>query len=154
MPAFAQQQVNYAIHANIIYRFTKYIQWPQNNSNDFVIGVVGETPLYDELKSFVNTKKVGDQRIVIKKYSSRSANFDSQILYISNSESMAIKKIAAKTGNAPVLIVSESSVGSRYSGINFLLSDQHLSLEISKSNIEKRNMQIAAELLQLGTIIN
>ena len=38
----------YAVHANIIYRFTKYINWPDDRkTGDFVIGVVGDTPLYD-----------------------------------------------------------------------------------------------------------
>ena len=44
----AQQATDYAIHANIIYRFTKYIDWPDSKkSGDFIIGIIGESPLYD-----------------------------------------------------------------------------------------------------------
>src|SRR4051812_29283167 len=66
----ALAQNTYAIHANIIYRFTKYINWPDDKkSGDFIIGVVGETPLYEELKNFTSNKSVAGQPIVVKKFS-------------------------------------------------------------------------------------
>ena len=54
----AQQEKNYAVYANIIYRFTKYIDWPaEKKSGDFIIGVVGDTPLMEELKKVLLIKK-------------------------------------------------------------------------------------------------
>ena len=39
---YAQQASDYTIQANIIYRFTKYIDWPKaSRVGDFTIGVVG-----------------------------------------------------------------------------------------------------------------
>src|SRR5665647_286837 len=73
----AQQDLSYAVHANIIYRFTKYIDWPNyNNSGDFVIGIVGDTPLYNELKGFIANKTVGTRKIVIKKMSSSADSYN------------------------------------------------------------------------------
>jgi len=44
----AQPAMNYAVYANIIYRFTKYVEWPAKvHSPDFVIGVVGDSHYYD-----------------------------------------------------------------------------------------------------------
>src|SRR5436305_1196416 len=69
--AKAQDEINYAVYANIIYRFTKYIDWPDDKkSGDFVIGIVGKSPVYNELISFTANKMVGNQKIVIKKMSS------------------------------------------------------------------------------------
>jgi hypothetical protein len=64
----AQHETDYTIQATIIYRFTKYIDWPANKkSGDFIIGIVGDSPLYDDLKSFIGNKTVGSQKIVVTK---------------------------------------------------------------------------------------
>jgi hypothetical protein len=61
----AWAQNAYAVHANIIYRFTKYINWPDDKkAGDFVIGVIGDTPLYDELKIFISNKTASGQPFV------------------------------------------------------------------------------------------
>ncbi len=53
----ARAQNAYAVHANIIYRFTNYINWPDDKkTGEFIIGVVGETPLFDELQNFTSKK--------------------------------------------------------------------------------------------------
>ncbi|HZG00846.1 MAG TPA: YfiR family protein, partial [Chitinophagales bacterium] len=67
LPAKAQGPTDYSVHANIVYRFTKYIDWtPAKKTGDFVIGVVGESPLIDKLKQITSNKKVGEQKIVVK----------------------------------------------------------------------------------------
>jgi len=151
----AQQDVSYAVHANIIYRFTKYISWPvYGPSADFIIGIVGATPLYEELESFIANKTVGNRKIIIKKMSSSADEFACQILFISEDQSGSLKKIAEITKGSSILIVSESSGQStKGSCINFVIINDHLKLEINKSNIEGRNLSIATELLSLGRIV-
>jgi hypothetical protein len=151
----AQQETNYAVHANIIYHFTKYIDWPADKKNgDFIIGVTGDTPLYDELKKNIKGKMSGNQRIIIRKFSSSGSSFDCHILFISEEESGNIKKIVARTTGSSTLIVSESEgLAQRGACINFVIVSDHLKLEINKKNIEERNLRIASELLQLGKLV-
>lgn len=150
------QETNYAVHANIIYHFTKYIDWPSYKKNgDFVIGIVGDSPLYDELKSSTEGKTVSGRRIIIRQFSSSASSFNCHILFISNEESSRLKKIVTSIGDAPVLLVSEGSgMATKGSCINFKISQERLKLEINKTSIEKRGLSIATELLQLGTIVN
>jgi hypothetical protein len=151
----AQQETNYSIHANIIYRFTKYIDWPADKkTGDFVIGIVGDSPLHDVLKSFVANKMVGSQRIVIKKFSPSAPEFNCQILFICEEESGSLKKIAFRTAGASILLVSEKDgLASKGSCINFIIVLDHLKLEINKTNIEQRNLRVATELLSLGLVV-
>ena len=151
----AQQNDNYALYANIIYRVTKYINWPDDKkSGDFVIGIVGDSPLYDEIKSFTTNKTVGNQKIVIKTFSSSSSSYNCQILFISENESRSLKKIAKVTGGTPTLLISEfTGLANKGSCINFIIVDEHLKLEINKNNIEQRNLDVASEFLVLGTIV-
>src|SRR5690349_1613319 len=70
------QDKNYAVYANIIYRFTKYIDWPgSKKTGDFVIGIVGDSPLYDDLKSFIANKTVGDRKIVVARLSPSAGSY-------------------------------------------------------------------------------
>jgi hypothetical protein len=153
--AAAQPSTDYAIHANIIYRFTKYIDWPDNKkSGDFIIGIVGDSPLYDELVRFTDNKTVGNQKIVIKKFSSSANTYNCQILFISEEESSSLKKIITRVEGSPVLLVSESpGLARKGACINFAIVDDRLKLEINKNSIEQRNMHIASELLQLGILV-
>lgn len=148
-------QSNYAVQANIIYRFTKYVNWPdEKKGEDFVIGIVGDTPLYDELIHFTTNKTAGGRAIVVKKFSASASSYNCQILFISDEESSSIKRIANSTSGMPTLLVSESEgVARKGSCINFVTVDDHLKLEINKTAIEKRTLDIATELLSLGVIV-
>ena len=151
----AQQETIYAVYANIIYHFTKYIDWPpEKKSGDFIIGVTGNSPLYDELKKNIAYKMAGDQRIIIKKFSSSAGSFNCHILFISDDESSNMKKIVARTAGTSTLLVSESEGLAQKGGcINFIIIADHIKLEINKNNIEGRGLSIASELLQLGKIV-
>ena len=147
----AQEELDYSVHANIIYHFTKYVNWPSAKSSDFIIGIVGETPLTDELKKAVTGKKTGEQNIIVRKFSSSSSSFNCNILFISDAASSSLKKIVSTTADDPVLIVSENKgFASKGSCINFIIIKDKLKLEINKNNIQQRGLQIASELLQLG----
>ena len=149
------QTMDYAIQANIIYRFTKYIDWPDSKKTGyFIIGIVGDSPLTDELKNFIVNKTAGNQKIVVKKFAASAETFNCHILFVSEDESGSLKKIAVRTAGNPILIVSESDgLALKGSCINFIIAGDHLKLEINKTNIEQRNLNIASELLQLGKVI-
>jgi len=151
----AQKETGYVVQANIIYRFTKYIDWPAaSKQGDFNIAVVGDSPMYDELKKSIAGKMVGTQKITIKKLSCSEPVFDCQILFLSNAACKNIKKIVASTANEPVLLVSEQEgMAQKGACINFVIASDRLKLEINQSNIEQRELSIASELLQLGKIV-
>ncbi|MEP6748462.1 MAG: YfiR family protein [Bacteroidota bacterium] len=151
----AQQGNNYAVNANIIYHFTKYINWPPDKkSGDFIIGIVGESGLYDELKNTTAGKMAGSQKIIIRKYQASAKIFDCQILFITDEKSDDLKKmVAATTGNAVLLVTESEGLARRGSCINFMIVDDHLRLEINKTNIEQRNLNIASDLLKLGVVV-
>jgi hypothetical protein len=154
--AKAQDEMNYAVQANILYHFTRYIDWPlSGKSGDFVIGVTGDTPLYAELQRTMKYKTAGGRKIVIRRISSSANSFDCHILFISKDESRNIKKILSTIADDSILLVSEKEgMARRGACINFVVVNDHLQLEINKNNITDRNLNIASELLQLGKIIN
>ena len=151
----AGQSSDDAVKANIIYHFTKYIDWPESKkSGDFVIGILGDPHLYDKLKIFLTGKTVGEQKIIIKKIDPSDRATDCHILYIGEAKSNSIRTIASTTAAASVLLVTEKEgLAAKGSCINFVVVADHLKLEINKDNIEKRGLSIASELVKLGKLI-
>jgi hypothetical protein len=151
----AQQATNYNLHANIIYRFTKYIDWPAEKKNGhFVIGIIGDSPLFEELRDFVKNKSVGSQDIIVRKVDPSAGVFNCHILFIGEDESGTLKRISGLTTGTSTLIITESAgLAKKGSCINLVITNEHIKLEFNTTNIAKHNLDIATELLQLGVII-
>jgi hypothetical protein len=149
------QSIDYSVHSNILYQFTKYVNWPEDQKqSDFIIAVYGDSPMYDELKKATESKTVGRQKIVVRKFNSSEAIFDCKILFISNEKSSSLKRIMELIGNAPVLIVTEDEgMCKKGSCINFVIEDDRTKLEFNTNNIYKKNLKIATDLLALGSVI-
>jgi hypothetical protein len=152
----AKQLPNRGVHANIIYRFTKYVDWPDNKkAGEFIIGIVGESDINEQLILLTRNKRVGNQPIVIKTIRSESAMANVHLLFIAEDESSRLKGIVSATEGKPILLVTENyGLIGRGSCINMIIVGDHLKLEFNKRNIEKRNLKIASELLSLGTVVN
>jgi hypothetical protein len=151
----AQNTMDYSVHANIIYHFTKYVDWPaKSRSDDFIIGVIGETMLFDELKKITANKKAGNQRIVVRRFSPSQTAYDCHILFLSEEESGSLRKIMSRTeDNAVLLVCEEKGAASKGACISFNVVSDRLKLEINKNNIDQRGLSIANELLRLGTLV-
>src|SRR6186713_521143 len=104
-PVKAQPSIDYSVHANIIYHFSKYIDWPDDQKNgDFVIGVAGDSRIFEALQEATRNKTVGNQDIIVKRFSSTQSSYDCQILFISEDESYLLKRITLLIQGMSVLV--------------------------------------------------
>ncbi|MBI4648804.1 MAG: YfiR family protein [Bacteroidia bacterium] len=137
-----------------IYNFTKYIEWP-DKSGDFVIGVFGSSTVINELKSLEGTKKVGNQNILVKKFSSIEELSVCNILFISKNKSTEMVNIINKVKGQNTLLISEKDgLVKEGSGINFILVDNKQKFELNKNNVTKYGLKISPELEKLAIVIN
>jgi hypothetical protein len=149
----ATAQVNYKIHSLFMYKFTQYIEWP-SNSGDFVIGVVGNSPITSELEAIAATKKVDTRNIVVKKMSASSDFSGCQMVFISEGQSSNITTIATKLQGKPVLLVSESpGAAKKGSGINFVIVDDKMKFELNKGAVEKQGLKVSGDLTKLAIVV-
>ncbi|HAN19800.1 MAG: hypothetical protein A2X13_12520 [Bacteroidetes bacterium GWC2_33_15] len=143
---------NEKFKALFMYNFTKYLEWPDDyRQGDFVIIVLGETALIDELKIIAEKKKVGFQPIVVKKIASTDQISKCHMIYISKSKSDNIADVKEKlTTSSTVIIADNPGAISKGAGINYVVNGGKQLFEISKSNVEKQNIKVGADLLSLG----
>lgn len=144
---------NAKLKASFIYNFTKYIDWPDKyKQGNFVIGILGTTPFYNDLVVLLNTKTVGNQRFEIKSFASADAiSAICHILFVPNENSSMLPEILKKLKGKSTLIVTEKpGLVKQGAAINFVVQNNKQSFEISKSNIEKYNLKVSTTLTSYG----
>ena len=142
-------------HSIFIYNFSKFIQWPaEYTTGDFVIGVLGNSPVTQHLKSMAASKKVGSQRFSIVSYGDPSDIQRCHILYIPTDKSAMLEACKENlSGTSTLIITDKPGLGKYGSGINFLMVNGKPKFELNKSAAEERNLKVSTELAKLAILI-
>ncbi len=143
---------NEKFKALFLYNFTKFIEWPESHrGGDFVIGVMGSSPIIGELTTIADKKTVGTQNMIVKKINSATEANDCHIVYVPANQSSKIDAIISTVGSTPVLVISDKDgLISSGSGINYVSVNGKQKFEVSKSNIESTGLKVNSQLLSLG----
>lgn len=147
---------NAKIKATLIYNFTKYIDWPEKyKEGNFVIGVLGTTPFYNDLSTLLSKKNVGEQKFEIKSFSSvESISGNCHILFIPAAQSNLVPDLLKKMKGKSTLIVTEKpGMAKQGSGINFVVENNKQRFELNKANIEKYDMKVSSTLASLAIAV-
>lgn len=144
------------IQSIFIYNFTKYVQWPEEyNTGDFVIGVLGETELIEELRKLAGEKKVNGRTIVVKKYVSlNEMDQKCHILYIAYDSSNLLSNVLQKVGEKSTLIITQKDgLGRTGSLINFVSVSGKPRFEINVSALARNRLRCAQQLMTIAIVI-
>lgn len=144
---FAQSEKYQAL---FIYNFTKYIEWPTNSTQDFVIGVIGNDVILSELKNIAESKKVGSQNIVVKSLSNTDDLSNCNIIYIPSSKNNKLEEILASAKESTLIVTDKKGAAKEGADINFVIVDGKQKFEINSSNISKSGLKVDPNLLNLG----
>src|SRR5690606_8194397 len=152
---FTAKSQDYRIHSVFIYNFTKYIQWPSSDQGgDFVIGVLGNSPIVASLEKLATERKVGSRAMVVKKFSSVDDISKCHMLFIPEGNSNDFDAALAKLSGQSTLVMTERrGLGSKGSSINFVTVDGKQKFELNKSATEKAQLKVSTELTSLAIVI-
>ena len=141
---------DYRFHTVFIYNFTKYIKWPKTyQSGDFVIGVLGNSPIIRELQKMAARKTAGmkRQRIIIKRFSSLAQINNCHILFIPNSKSGYLPTVNQSYPRSPMLVITEKrGMAQLGSGINFVLRNGRWRFELNQNATANRGLVVSRNL--------
>ena len=142
--------------ALFMYNFTKYIEWPQaKQSGDFVIGVIGNSAIVDELNTIAQKKTVGAQAIKVKQISSADDVTKLHIVYVTEGKSAEASALAEKVkGKGVVLITDKPGLASSTSGINYIKKDGKPNFEVSTKHLADSGVKVSSQLMALGTAVD
>ncbi len=146
---------NYKQYTLFIFSFARYIQWPDaHNQGDFEILVMGDSPLFEELKTMAQQKKIGDRAIKVTKISASAEIGKCNILFIPAYRSDKIGEVLQKVDTRSVLVITEKTgLGAQGSCINFITKEGKLVFELNQSALSKQNLKASIELTRMATMI-
>lgn len=149
------QDKDYRAHVLFLYNFIKYISWP-TETDHFVIGVMGESPVAEELRKLAAIKKTpAGKPILIKIIDNIHTMAGCQIIYIPDAHSKDIAQLITVVQVEPALIVSErDGLTKKGADISFFTDDDKLGFSINRKNIESKKLKASGELLRLAELVD
>jgi hypothetical protein len=138
-----------------VYNFVKYFDWPESAKyGNFTIEVLGHKSVYLKLKDISAGKKVGNQNIVVKNYTTLDQMGKPHILFIGYWHTRLLPDVIKRIGNSPTLIITEKEGLIKLgSAINFIIVDNEIKFELSKKNITSHKIKVDPRLGQLAHIV-
>lgn len=152
--AFSQERPMHEVYSMMVFNFVKYVQWPSDNSKEFIIGVVGNTEMYNTLNTWYAGKAKGTKTYVIKKFNSAAEVTDCQVVFIDRSKSNEFEAVNNKVkGKGTLVVTDRNGLGSKGSCINFKTVDEKLRFELNQQAIEASNLKVAGALTSMAILI-
>jgi hypothetical protein len=139
-----------------IYNFTRYVNWPAEfEATSFVIGILGECEVVEELRAFTQGKKVGNKPITVVCFNNVSEITRCHILYVPHYRSEDINKILSKVSKSNSLIICETP-GSINAGaaISFIYTENKLKFELNSENANKYGLTVSSTLCNMAMSCN
>ncbi|MGV7222389.1 MAG: YfiR family protein [Nitrospinales bacterium] len=153
----AQESVEYKVKAAFIHKFIKFTNWPQSafdsKNSPVIIGVLGESPIFSELKDLEN-KPVRGRPLKIVKVFPPQFKQKPHIIFIGKERNGEMDNHIKNISKSNILTIGESDGFAEKGGmINFIIVDGKLRFEINIKSVEKSGLRLSSKLLRLGKIV-
>lgn len=152
---YAQERPMHEVYSMMVFNFTKYVQWPDHTATgEFVIGVIGNTEVYNTLSTWYGGKPRGSKTYVVKKFANASEVGDCHVIFIDKSRSGEFESVNNKVkGKGTLIITDKNGLGEKGSAINFKTIDNKLKFELNQKAIEASNLKVSGALSSMAILI-
>ncbi|MCU7837160.1 MAG: YfiR family protein [gamma proteobacterium symbiont of Taylorina sp.] len=150
LPTFAANE-ELALQAVFLGRFAKFIDWPNNDKDKFVITLIDENPFGKLLDELYKDKTIHDKSIEIHYVTRIDDIKDTDILFITLDNKSEMQKVIKYAQKQSILTISEHRGFAQRGGIiqlNFVM--QKTQLKINYDSAVKSNIKISAPLLAIA----
>ncbi|NMM48746.1 YfiR family protein [Marinigracilibium pacificum] len=149
---FNGEAQNEKIKTAFLYQFSRYIQWPAQNSS-FVYGVYGDGPIYNALANMAKTRSGSSQNFKVVKITNLDDALNCNILFVTD-QINDIDAVKQTIGKSPTLVVSEKDgFGKKGSEINFTNKQGKLRFELNTKSAEEKGLMVSGELKNLAILL-
>jgi hypothetical protein len=154
--AGAQTSVREAnLKAAFIYNFTKYVEWDSSsNANDFVIGIIGPSPVTTALAEIARTNQAKNKRIIIRVFNRPEDIGYCHILFIPQKLSYSLSTVLSKVGKGTLTISEEPGFAKQGTVFNFKITNDKLKFEVNLARLYSAGLKAGSQLLKLAEIID
>jgi hypothetical protein len=154
VPKYAHAQED-KFKAIFVYKFLQTIQWPAGKPVDkYLIGVVGNGAIRNELTALATVKKVQSKDIVVETYNTAKAA-QYHIIYETKDASHETEKLSQEAvKNGSVLITEAPGLSSNGSFLNMIVSGGKIKFEMSRQRFSDSKVRTSKELEMLAIMVD
>ncbi|MGZ8162175.1 MAG: YfiR family protein [Methylobacter sp.] len=161
--------VEYKIKAGYVYNFTKFITWPEDNSQTFNLCILGDDPFGGIIDPIEKRSAFGRpiklfrfnnlntfQHSVLSGHKDTSNNQQCHILFISASldNNFSVKNVFAGRDGDKTLTVGENEGFATQGGmIGFVHRQGKIKLQINTKALKNSHLKISAKLLEVAELV-
>lgn len=147
----------YMIKAAYLFKFTPFVEWPSSAfataSSPFYICILGGDPFGSDLDLATSGHRVGQHPVQIRRLAPLDAADMCHILYLNGSRAPAVRTALDKVRGAPILTVTEQSLGVSGGVVQFVVKDGRVRFTIDAGVAATNRVVISAKLLSLAASV-
>ena len=132
-----------------LFNIIKYVEWSSIQDDKFIIAILGNDPLFKEIGSQFNGKKVGNRVIQIKKINHEKEICHADVYFVSHQKLYFLTQIYKTTKNERALVVSDHHHLTPGVHVSFFLEGENLKFDLNEDEIEKSNIVMSSTLKNL-----
>lgn len=145
------------LKAAYLYNFAKFIHWPEyvfvNKTSPLVIGVLGASPLYEELIPLA-ARTVRNRPITVEYFATLDTVQHCHLLYISPSVSGSLQSVLKNLHSTPIITVGDDRAFAESGGtIQFVTKRGRLRFIVNLETAQANGIKIDSQLLSLAVEI-
>jgi hypothetical protein len=159
-PAYSEPVPQYRIKAAFLYKFTRYITWPDgcfsNDESPIIIGILGKDPFGDVLDDTLKGHRTNNRPFVVRRFKNIGEIDHCHLVFISGDERRQ-KDYLKQLAGRPIVTVGESDGFLSSGGIINLITledSTHKStvrFEVNMKVAKPVGIKISARMLNLAT---
>ncbi len=155
LTAGAEGPSEYEVKAAFIYKFSKFIEWPEaslSNQDEFKICVLGSAPFGSLLQQTVSGKQINGKPMTVQETTSIAEATTCRICFIGESERGRLDEILRRLGNLPILTVSDlDSFAERGGTIGLIIDRKRVRFEVNMLAARQANLRLSSQLLKVAS---
>lgn len=153
-PKARAQDLEYAVKANYLYKFTPFVAWPQgafaSPTAPFTICIIGRDPFGSALDDAIRGKQVGDRPIQVRRLPTATAGMSCHLLFAARSATQPVSEITRLVSGRPVLTIADDAAPGDGAMISFVLQGGHVRFDINPQAAAESGIVISSKLLGLA----
>jgi hypothetical protein len=153
MHAIAQDETA-NLKAAFVYNFTKYIEWNLTDQDEFVIGIIGSSPILESFNEIAQSKTVNDKKIIIRQFKKPADITFCNILFISQDTPFSLSSILANTDKQTITVSEKEGFAEQGTAFNFKIVSDKLKFEANVKSIISTGVKVSSQLLKLAKIVD
>ena len=139
------------VQALYIYNFLRNVGWPEDVQDEYIIGVTGETAVYDELVKFTENREIAGKRIRVIKCTNCADLLKCQVIYISKDKCNHLKEINQITRGKGCLTIFENNTNMASNATIDLIEDGNkLAYRINQNVVNEQNLTISNNIVKMS----